>query len=61
MPNIQLQLRRATKQEWFNTNPILSAGEIGVETDTSQFKVGDGTSRWNSLSYGTEDHIERIP
>jgi hypothetical protein len=52
MPNIQLQLRRATRQEWFNTNPILSAGEIGVETDTSQFKVGDGTSRWNSLSYG---------
>jgi hypothetical protein len=52
MPNIQLQLRRATKNEWYISNPILSDGEIGVETDTSQFKVGNGVSRWNQLTYG---------
>jgi hypothetical protein len=29
----------------------LAAGEFGVETDTGQFKIGDGTTGWNSLPY----------
>jgi hypothetical protein len=30
----------------------LAQGEFGLETDTSQFKVGNGTTAWNDLSYG---------
>jgi hypothetical protein len=30
----------------------LAQGELGYETDTSQFKIGNGTLRWNSLAYG---------
>lgn len=48
---VVLQLRRGTASQWSTTNPILAEGEIGSETDTGKFKVGNGTSAWNSLSY----------
>jgi hypothetical protein len=31
---------------------LLALGEMGMETDTNQFKIGDGFTRWNSLPYG---------
>jgi len=52
MPTIQLQFRRGTTAEWSNANTILAAGELGLETSTSQFKIGNGTTAWNSLAYG---------
>lgn len=52
MPTIQLQFRRGTASEWSNANAILAAGELGLETTTSQFKIGDGSTAWNSLAYG---------
>jgi hypothetical protein len=36
---------------WTNANPILGVAEIGYETDTNKFKIGDGTNRWADLSY----------
>jgi hypothetical protein len=30
---------------------VLTAGELGYETDTGQFKIGDGTTAWTSLAY----------
>ena len=45
------QLRRGTAEQWVSKNPVLHAGEPGVETDTSQFKIGDGTSTWTELPY----------
>jgi hypothetical protein len=32
-------------------NPVLLAGQIGYETDTLSFKIGDGTTAYNSLTY----------
>ena len=52
MPYLQLQFRRGLSTEWTSTNPILAAGEMGIETDTNLFKVGNGTSNWGSLPYG---------
>lgn len=49
---VQIQLRRGTAAEWTSANPILAVAEIGVETDTDKFKLGDGTSAWTSLGYG---------
>lgn len=49
---VQIQLRRGTAAQWTASNPILAAGEMGLETDTTFFKVGDGITNWNSLSYG---------
>lgn len=52
MPNIQLQFRRGTSTEWSTANPVLASGELGLETNTSQFKLGNGSTAWNSLPYG---------
>ena len=52
MPTIQLQFRRGTATEWSNTNPVLASGEMGIETGTNLFKIGNGSTAWNSLSYG---------
>jgi hypothetical protein len=47
----RLQNRRDTAANWTSNNPTLAAGEIGLETDTAKFKMGDGTTAWNSLAY----------
>lgn len=52
MAYIQLQLRRGTSAEWSSADPVLAVAELGVETDTNQFKVGDGVTSWSSLPYG---------
>jgi len=49
---ILIQLRRGTSSEWSSSNPVLANGEIVVETDTRQVKIGDGVSLYNSLPYG---------
>jgi len=51
--NTRIQLRRGTAgagaSQW--TNQVLYAGEVGYETDTGRFKIGDGTTAWDSLDY----------
>lgn len=46
-----IKLRRDTAAAWALANPVLSAGEPGVETDTNLVKYGNGISPWNSLPY----------
>ena len=48
----RLQQRRDTAANWTSNNPTLAAGEFGLETDTGKFKIGTGSTAWNSLSYG---------
>lgn len=50
--NGNFQFRRGTAALWSSTNPILLSGELGLETDTKFFKIGDGTTPWNMLPYG---------
>lgn len=50
---VQIQLRRDTTANWTSANPILASAEIGVETDTGKFKMGDGSTVWNSLAYAS--------
>ena len=52
MPFIQFQFRRGTTTEWTIANPILASGEIGIDTTTNLFKIGNGINGWNSLPYG---------
>lgn len=40
-----------TATKFSTENPILQSGELGYETDTHLLKVGDGTTKWNSLPY----------
>lgn len=46
-----MQQRRGTASQWTAANPVLAAGEIGVESDTNQFKLGNGTMAWADLPY----------
>jgi hypothetical protein len=51
----RMQQRRGTASQWVSSNagagPILNAGEIGWESDTNRFKIGDGVNNWASLDY----------
>ena len=47
----KIQLRRDTSANWTSTNPTLFSGEIGFETNTGKFKIGNGSTVWSSLDY----------
>jgi len=47
----QMQVRRGTASSWTSTNPTLAAGELGFETNTGKFKIGNGSSTWTALLY----------
>lgn len=46
-----IQVRKGTAAQWTAANPILAAGELGLETDTGKIKGGNGTDTWSILSY----------
>jgi hypothetical protein len=47
----RMQQRKGTAAQWAAADPILNAGEIGWESDTNKFKIGDGTNHWDDLTY----------
>ena len=49
--NTRIQLKHGLAASWTEKNPVLLAGEIGIETDTLKMKVGNGTSNWSALGY----------
>jgi hypothetical protein len=51
----KIQIRRGTATDWTNFNPVLSSGELGYDVTNKNFKVGDGTTAWNSLLYTFAD------
>lgn len=54
--------RRGTNAEWTTANSILHLGELGYVTDTKKFKIGDGITPWNSLSYSTASLVNgKVP
>ena len=48
----QLSFRGDTLARWTSFNPVLADREFVLETDTGQFKVGDGTTAYLDLPYG---------
>lgn len=47
---------------WENENPILKSSELGYESDTGLFKLGDGVTSWDALPYFiSEDSIGELP
>ena len=63
----QIKLRRDTASNWTAANPVLGQAEIGFENDNlglftgsgpawlnngaARFKIGDGSTPWNTLPY----------
>ena len=57
---IRLYNRRDNTENWNNTNPILGAGELGIEYTISGFKkmkIGDGITPWNELNYSIDEFV----
>lgn len=42
-----------TAKNWSAGNFILLKDQIGVESDTGSYKIGDGLTTWNLLKYKT--------
>ena len=40
-----------TRSQWATVNPVLLAGEPGIESDTENLKIGDGRTTWSGLPY----------
>jgi hypothetical protein len=47
-----IQFRRDYSSNWTLANPVLAEGELGVEFDNYNVKIGNGISSWNQLPYG---------
>jgi hypothetical protein len=56
-----IQYRRDTAANWTAVNPTLASGEPGYETNTGQFKIGDGTTAWDELPYKQGTNGEDAP
>jgi hypothetical protein len=57
---VQIQLRNDTAASWTSANPVLAAGEAGIETDTGKLKLGNGSTAWNSLGYFQPTNLDGI-
>lgn len=57
----RIQIRRDTAANWTSANPTLAQGEMGLETDTGNTKIGDGATQWTSLQYSTGTLIAPPP
>ena len=54
----KIQLRHDSAANWeANKTVVLLAGELGFETDTNKFKIGDGVRTWAELPYAVKDEI----
>jgi hypothetical protein len=49
----KIQIRRDTTANWTASNPILSQGELGLDTTLNKIKIGNGTAQWSALSFYT--------
>ena len=56
--NNTIKMRRGTAAQWQSANSVLSAGEMGFESDTRKFKFGNGTSAWNIMPYASAGGVE---
>lgn len=58
MSTVRIQVRRGTAADWTSVNPVLAAGELGVESDTNLFKFGNGSTAWTALAYANKNNAE---
>lgn len=45
------QITRKTSSQWSTENPVLLDGELGYDTTSKRYKIGDGVNNWNKLQY----------
>ena len=55
MSATKIQVRRDVASNWTSENPVLNAGEFGLDLTSMKLKIGDGISVWNALEYIDDD------
>ena len=50
---VRVQHKRMSASDWASSTLVLLDGELGVESDTGQVKVGNGRDRFSALQYLT--------
>lgn len=48
------RIRRGTRQQWREANPVLWMNEMAGETDFRGVKIGNGVTPWNDLPYSID-------
>lgn len=49
---VKIQMRGDTAANWATINPVIADRELVIETDTDQFKIGNGVDTYSALPYG---------
>ena len=49
--NYIIKFRQDYSENWDIANPVLKRGEIAVDINLMQFKIGDGKTPWKELNY----------
>ena len=61
MANTTLKVRNRiatkTSAEWEAENPILLKGEIGYDSTSKRYKIGDGVNTWKKLQYDIDTGV----
>ena len=52
--NTRIAFKIDTSTNWASSVLVLLKGEIGIESDTRKFKIGDGTNVWSALQYAAQ-------
>lgn len=46
---VRIKNRIDTADNWTSVNPVLAAGEIGIDSTNLNIKIGDGSTNWNEI------------
>ena len=61
MANTTLKVRNRiatkTSTEWETENPILLKGEMGYDSTSKRYKIGDGVNTWKKLQYDIDTGV----
>jgi hypothetical protein len=56
----RIQFRNDTAANWSAANPVLMQGELGLESDTRFYKIGDGLTPWNALPHAVLRSLDEV-
>ena len=51
------QIKYKTTKEWETENPILLKGEMGYDSTSKRYKIGDGVKTWKKLQYDIDTGV----
>ena len=53
--NTRIILRNGTTEQWATSEVIMKVGEVGIDTDKKEIRIGDGVNKWPQLKIAGAD------